>query len=168
AAQMAAFAGRLGPLLDGAARQIGVSARVLLAQAALETGWGRSVVGNNVFGVKAGSTWSGSQVEAATHEVEGGRSVSQTASFRSYGSLEDAVRDFVSLVGGSSRYRAALGAGDNARNYAEGLIKGGYATDGDYPAKLAAVAASPAIEAAVTGPIPLLPPNFAGNESRAS
>jgi flagellar protein FlgJ len=168
AGQQASFAARLGPLLEHAAKQLGVSARVLLAQAALETGWGRSVVGNNVFGIKAGPAWSGAAVTAATHEVENGRSVPQTAAFRAYGSLAEAVHDFVSLIAGSSRYRAAIGAGDDAKGYAAALIKGGYATDGNYPAKLAGVAASPAIGAAFTGPIPLLPPDFAGGESRAS
>jgi peptidoglycan hydrolase FlgJ len=166
-AEIAAFSGRLGPLLEPAARQLGVSPRVLLAQAALETGWGRSVVGNNIFGIKAGRSWPGAQVRAPTHEIENGKSVAETAAFRAYSSLADAVHDFVSLVGGSSRYRAALGSGDNARGYAQALIAGGYATDGDYPAKLATVAASPAIEAAFTGPIPLLPPGFANDGSRS-
>jgi flagellar protein FlgJ len=166
--QMTYFARRLGPLLQEAAQRLGVSARVLLAQAALETGWGRAVVGNNVFGIKAGSTWSGARVTAATHEVENGRSVPATAEFRSYGSLGEAVQDFVSLVADSGRYRSALGAGNNAKNYGEALIKSGYATDTDYPAKLAAVAASPAIEAAFVGPIPLVPPDFAGRGTATS
>jgi peptidoglycan hydrolase FlgJ len=157
------FLQRLEPLLDKAAQQLGVSPNVLLAQAALETGWGRSVVGNNVFGVKAGSNWQGAQATARTHEVEHGRTVAETAAFRSYGSLAEAVQDFVSLVAGSSRYRAALDAGDNANIYAQALIAGGYATDSNYPAKLAAVAASPTVAGAFSGPIQLLPAGFAGN-----
>lgn len=150
-AEISDFAQRLAPLLRNAAQQLGVSPRVLLAQAALETGWGRSVVGNNIFGVKAGSSWAGAQVSAATHEIENGQSVPQTASFRAYGSLDEAVRDFVSLIAGSSRYRAALGSGDDARSYGAALIAGGYATDDQYPDKLAAVAGSPAVTAAFAG-----------------
>jgi peptidoglycan hydrolase FlgJ len=162
------FAQRLGPLLEQAAQQLGVSPRVLLAQAALETGWGRSVVGNNVFGIKAGSSWHGAQVTAPTHEVQNGQMVAENASFRAYGSLADAVTDFVSLVAGSSRYRAALDTGDDARNYGRALVAGGYASDGDYPAKLAAVAASPAAADAFTGPIPLLPSSFGNSGLRST
>jgi peptidoglycan hydrolase FlgJ len=167
-AEVADFTRRLEPLLQRAAKQLGVSARVLLAQAALETGWGRSIVGNNVFGIKAGPSWSGATTTAATHEIEHGKSVAEIASFRAYRSLADAVHDFVSLVAGNGRYHAAIGAGDNARSYGEALLAGGYATDGDYPSKLAAITASPAVEAAFTGPIPLLPPGFVGAESRTS
>ncbi|HTT78230.1 MAG TPA: glucosaminidase domain-containing protein [Stellaceae bacterium] len=166
--EVAGFVDRLGPLLERAAKRLGVSARVLLAQAALETGWGRSIVGNNVFGIKAGSSWTGATVTAATHEVEHGKWVAATGSFRAYGSLADAVHDFVSLVAGNGRYRAALGSGDDARSYGEALVAGGYATDGDYPSKLAAITASPAVEAAFTGPIPLLPPGFVGGAGGTS
>src|SRR5882762_9864619 len=66
--QIASFTQQLAPLLQQAGQQLGVSPRILLAQAAIETGWGRSVVGNNIFGIKAGSSWSGDTVNAATHE----------------------------------------------------------------------------------------------------
>jgi peptidoglycan hydrolase FlgJ len=165
---VSAFVRRLEPLLERAAKQLGVSARVLLAQAALETGWGRSVVGNNIFGIKAGPEWSGAATTAATHEMENGKSVAETASFRSYGSLGDAVRDFVSLVAYSGRYQAALGSGDDARGYGKALVAGGYATDANYPSKLAAISASPTVEAAFTGPIPLLPPGFVSGQGGSS
>jgi flagellar protein FlgJ len=146
-AQIRSFTDQLGPLLQEAGRQLGVSPRILLAQAALETGWGRSVVGNNVFGIKASPSWQGSEVTTTTHEVEAGQMVQRQASFRSYPSLDAAVQDYVALVGGSHRYQAVIGVGDNAAAYAQGLLAGGYATDTEYAHKLEAVAASPAAAA---------------------
>ena len=147
--EIAAFTASLAPALQQAAEQLGVSPRILLAQAALETGWGRSVVGNNVFGIKAGPSWSGAVVKAATHEVQNGGTVTRTDSFRSYASLPEAVQDFASLIANSDRYRQALGAADNAAAYASALAAGGYATDSAYGAKLAAVAASPMLATAM-------------------
>jgi flagellar protein FlgJ len=143
------FAQNLAPALEQAGRRLGVSPRVLLAQAALETGWGHSVVGNNIFGIKAGASWSGATVAANTHEMTGGRLVAHRDSFRSYDSVGQAVDDYVALVSASDRYRAALGAGDDAATYARALTGGGYATDRDYAAKLTAVANSAAMSNAV-------------------
>ncbi|MGH7098458.1 MAG: glycoside hydrolase family 73 protein, partial [Stellaceae bacterium] len=149
AATIADFAQRIGPALQRAAAQLGVSSRILLAQAALESGWGRSVVGNNLFGIKADPSWRHARIAAMTHEVRDGRPTAERASFRAYASLGDAVADYVALIADSPRYRAALGAGDDAQGYGEALVRGGYATDGDYAQKLAAVADSPALLAAL-------------------
>jgi flagellar protein FlgJ len=150
--QVQSFTQQLGPLLQEAGRQLGVSPRILLAQAALETGWGRSVVGNNVFGIKASSSWQGSEVTTATHEVEAGQMVPRQASFRAYPSLDAAVQDYVRLIGNSPRYQSAIGAGDDAAAYARGLLAGGYATDTEYGHKLEAVAASSSAAAAIDAP----------------
>jgi flagellar protein FlgJ len=156
--QITSFTQQLGPLLKEAADQLGVSPRILMAQAAIETGWGRSVVGNNIFGIKAGSSWTGATVTTPTHEYENGQLVSVTDSFRSYPTLDAAVKDFVSLVSGSSRYQAALGSGDDAASYGRALVAGGWATDIDYVGKLASVAASPsATSAFVTAALPVQP-----------
>jgi len=148
AEQIQSFAQRLGPLLEEAGRQLGVSPKLLLAHSALETGWGRSVVGNNLFGIKAGPSWAGATVMAMTHEVEGGQTVSQQASFRAYPTLDAAVQDFVALISNSPRYRAVMGVGDDAAAYARSLLAGGYATDPDYARKLTGVVNSPAVAAA--------------------
>ena len=144
------FAEELGPAIQHAADKLHVSPRILLAQAALETGWGHSVVGNNVFGIKAGGAWSGATVSAPTHEVENGHLVAHRASFRAYASVGEAVDDYASLVSASDRYRAALGAGDNIAAYARALAAGGYATDRDYATKLLAIANSPRMSYAVS------------------
>lgn len=148
AEDIAAFTQKMMPLLEKAGQQLGVSPKILLAQSAIETGWGRSVVGNNMFGIKAGSSWTGQKVDAATHEYENGELVSITDAFRAYPNAEASVQDFVSLVSGSPRYRAALGAGDNTVSYAHGLLAGGWATDINYVQKLQSVASSAAANAA--------------------
>lgn len=149
AEDVSSFARGLAPSLLQAAEELGVSPRILLAQAALETAWGRSVVGNNVFGIKADSSWSGATVAARTHEMVGGRLVAREGNFRAYPSLSAAVQDYVSLVAGGTRYGAALGAGDDASAYARALAVGGYATDTGYAAKLASVAGSAHMEIAM-------------------
>lgn len=143
------FAHNMEPALHEAAARLGVSPRVLLAQAALETGWGHSVVGNNIFGVKAGTSWSGGKVTAPTHEMIDGHLVMQSGRFRSYANVTQAVDDYVSLVSASSRYRSAMDTGNNVVAYAHALAAGGYATDSDYAAKLVAVANSPKMAYAV-------------------
>ncbi len=157
---VAAFTAKVAPFIREAAQQLGVSPRILMAQTAIETGWGRSVVGNNLFGIKAGSSWSGATVTAPTHEYENGQYVSITDSFRAYPSYEASVQDFVSMVKNSPRYQAALGKGDDAGGYAHALISGGWATDIDYVRKLEAVAGG-ANATAPFAPVPLVPPNFA-------
>ncbi len=142
--QVRSFARQLRPALVEAGRQLGVSPRILLAHAALETGWGRSVVGNNLFGIKAGASWPGTEVTTLTHEQEEGERVSRMAAFRAYPSLDASVQDYVALIGESSRYQGLIGLGDDVRAYARGLIAGGYATDTDYGRKLEAVAADAA------------------------
>jgi flagellar protein FlgJ len=173
---IAAFSQKLMPLLQKAGAQLGVSPKILLAQAAIETGWGRSVVGNNLFGIKAGSSWTGAKVDAATHEYENGQLISITDAFRAYPNAEASVQDFVALVQNSSRYRAALGKADDVVGYAQALIAGGWATDINYVGKLQAVATGPSVAAASAPqaappaqpsanpepgqPISLLPANF--------
>ena len=145
------------PLLQQAGQQLGVSPKILLAQAAIETGWGSSVVGNNLFGIKAGSSWTGAKVDVATHEYENGQMVAIHDAFRAYPDAEASVRDFVSLVSSSPRYKAALGAGDDVVSYAQGLLAGGWATDIDYVHKLRTVAQGASV-AAATGNAPKPPP----------
>jgi peptidoglycan hydrolase FlgJ len=157
---VAAFSAKVAPLIREAAQQLRVSPRILMAQTAIETGWGRSVVGNNLFGIKAGSSWTGATVSAPTHEYESGQYVSITDNFRSYPNYEASVQDFVSMVKNSPRYQAALGKGEDATGYAHALLSGGWATDVEYVHKLTAVAGG-SNATAPFAPVPLVPPNFA-------
>lgn len=146
-AERAQFIRNLWPQAEQAGRQLGVHPVGLIAQAALESNWGRSVPqGNdgssshNLFGVKAAGTWHGTAVTASTREFTNGSASTTPAAFRAYASPEAGWQDYVALVGGSARYRAALNSGGDIGAYASALQRGGYATDPDYAHKVTAVA----------------------------
>ena len=146
-AQQAAFARTLWPDAQQAARQLGVNPVTLLAQAALETNWGRSVpqsaaggTSNNLFGIKAGSAWSGPAVANSTQEYSGGAATTVKAQFRSYDSTSRCFQDYVNLLKSNPRYAAALGSGSDVQAFGSALQQGGYATDPAYASKLTAVA----------------------------
>jgi flagellar protein FlgJ len=142
------FVQGLWPQAQQAGQQLGVDPTNLIAQAALETNWGRSLPhdggghsSNNLFGVKASGSWSGASVEAATREVAAdGSSSSAVAPFRAYSDTSESFQDYVALLRNSPRYAAALNTGSNAQAFAAGLQHGGYATDPDYVRKVSAVA----------------------------
>ncbi|MEK8090581.1 flagellar assembly peptidoglycan hydrolase FlgJ [Thermithiobacillus plumbiphilus] len=134
------------PAAREAAKALGVSPVAVLAHAALETGWGKSVPRDgknqpsfNLFGIKA-SGWAGRQVEAGTHEFRQGLQQMERAAFRAYDSVADGVQDYARLLQGSKRYQQVLGMGDDIAGFARGLQKAGYATDPRYAEKLTATA----------------------------
>lgn len=146
-AQQTAFAQALWPDAQQAARQLGVNPVTLLAQAALETNWGRSVpqgadgsTSNNLFGIKAAAGWSGPAVSNSTLEYSGGSASTVKAQFRSYGSAGQCFQDYVDLLKSNPRYAAALGTGNDVQAFGSALQQGGYATDPAYASKLTAVA----------------------------
>ena len=149
------FVASIWPHAEKAARELGVDPRALVAQAALETGWGRRHIkrdnggsSHNLFGIKA-SGWKGESASAATHEYVDGQRQSQTARFRAYGSPAESFGDYVRMLKNSPRYQAALKAGSDVRGFAQGLQRAGYATDPGYAAKIAAIAAGLTIDRAV-------------------
>ncbi|MDO1528343.1 flagellar assembly peptidoglycan hydrolase FlgJ [Fulvimonas sp. R45] len=150
------FVRELAPYARRAARQLGVSVRAVLAQAALETDWGRRMPrgtdgrsSNNLFGIKDGGGWDGDCASVPTVEYEDGIAVRRQARFRAYASPGESFADYARLLGGSPRYAQALGHGDDVRGFAQALVQGGYATDPDYAGKLAALADSPAMRQAL-------------------
>ncbi|MFA0923752.1 flagellar assembly peptidoglycan hydrolase FlgJ [Xanthomonas fragariae] len=147
------FVAKIWTHAQKAARELGVDPRALVAQAALETGWGRRGIGNggdsnNLFGIKA-TGWSGDKVTTGTHEYVNGVKVTETADFRAYGSAEESFADYVRLLKNNSRYQPALQAGTDIKGFARGLQQAGYATDPGYAAKIAAIANGPTIDRAV-------------------
>jgi flagellar protein FlgJ len=143
------FVKNLEPLAQQAASRLGVSPDNLIAQAALETGWGQHVPSAsngassfNLFGVKAGGGWGGDSVNSLTTEVSNGRAVSLPQAFRSYDSVQQGLNDYVSLLQRNSRYQQALGTGADVSAFAGALARGGYATDPNYVQKLEATAAT--------------------------
>lgn len=149
AGSRAAFLESILPAATKAAQALGVSPRSIIAQAALETGWGRSMPRNadgqpslNLFGIKATPSWRGASVASETSEFMGGQTVRQVERFRAYESIEASFADHARLLSNSSRYAAALNSGDDTHAYARALQSGGYATDPNYARKLVAVAES--------------------------
>ncbi|HTC44486.1 MAG TPA: flagellar assembly peptidoglycan hydrolase FlgJ [Steroidobacteraceae bacterium] len=139
----------LWPQAQQAGQQLGVAPSNLIAQAALETNWGRNLphdgtghTSNNLFGVKATGSWEGASVQAQTTEVTAQGSSSELAPFRSYADATQSFQDYVSILRNNPRYAAALNTGADARAFATGLQRGGYATDPDYARKVSAVASN--------------------------
>ncbi|MBS0348459.1 MAG: glucosaminidase domain-containing protein [Proteobacteria bacterium] len=143
-----AFLDAIAPLAAETGRRLGVSPEILAAQAALESGWGQRPIRqsdgrdtHNLFGLKAGGAWQGDSASIATTEYEGGAKLTRTERFRSYANPGEAFRDFGRLLLDNPRYQGALNTGGDVAAYARGLARGGYATDPQYGAKLARIAA---------------------------
>lgn len=137
-----AFVDRLLPAAASAEQKTGIPAHFMVAHAALETGWGKSEPRRadgspsfNLFGIKAGASWRGPSVEAATTEVVAGVAQRRTERFRAYSSYAEAVNDYAQLLTNNPRYAAALGAREPAL-FAQSLQSAGYATDPLYAVKL--------------------------------
>jgi flagellar protein FlgJ len=146
AARRQRFIDQVMPHAQAAARELGVDPRAVIAQAALETGWGTAQpadaggASHNLFGIKAGASWHGASVVSDTTEYSGGQRGSENARFRSYEDVAESVADYVRVLKDNPRYAAALNTGSDVRAFATALQKGGYATDPDYAEKLVAVA----------------------------
>jgi flagellar protein FlgJ len=141
------FVNTMLPMAKEAADRIGVDPRYLVAQAALETGWGKSVMraqdgssSHNLFGIKAGSSWNGGSARAITSEFRNGAMVKETAEFRSYDSYKDSFHDLVTLLQSNNRYQEVVKSADNPEQFVRELQKAGYATDPDYASKISQIA----------------------------
>ncbi|WP_175651507.1 flagellar assembly peptidoglycan hydrolase FlgJ [Pseudomonas sp. Marseille-P9899] len=141
------FVSTMLPMAEQAAKRIGIDPRYLVAQAALETGWGKSVMrssdgssSHNLFGIKATGNWQGDSARAITSEFRDGQFVKETAAFRSYDSYQDSFHDLVSLLQNNSRYQEAVKSADNPEQFVRELQKAGYATDPDYASKISQIA----------------------------
>ncbi len=128
---------------EQAANELGVNPRVLIAQAALETGWGQKIIKRedgtssfNLFGIKADRAWAGDATTVSTLEYKDGVMNKEAASFRSYESFQQSFDDYVEFVKNGSRYQEALGHDGDARLYIKSLQDAGYATDPMYAEKV--------------------------------
>ncbi|MFL9675897.1 flagellar assembly peptidoglycan hydrolase FlgJ [Pseudomonas marginalis] len=141
------FVATMLPMAKAAAARIGVDPKYLVAQAALETGWGKSVMraedgssSHNLFGIKAGQSWQGGQARAITSEFRDGAMVKETAQFRSYASYQDSFHDLVTLLQSNDRYKEVVKSADNPEQFVRELQKAGYATDPAYASKISQIA----------------------------
>jgi flagellar protein FlgJ len=139
------FTAKLSDAARTAAAATGIPEALILAQAALESGWGkREVRGDdgartfNVFGIKADRSWTGAATEATTTEVVDGAPQRVKAKFRTYTSYQEAFSDYAKFLTSNPRYSAALSARDPTK-IAHALQRAGYATDPDYAGKLVRV-----------------------------
>ena len=159
----AEFVHRMLPPIRRAAGALGLDPMGMLAQAALETGWGQRMPRNadgslshNMFGIKAGDEWAGARASADTMEVTNGVATPRRTTFRAYGSIEESVNDFASLLKNSPRYRDVIAAGGNAGAYIASMGKSGYATDPEYGNKLSQILHSDTLQSALAARIAAL------------
>ncbi|MFT6916782.1 MAG: flagellar protein FlgJ [Motiliproteus sp.] len=138
-----AFIQQLLPVAERVAAKAGVAPEMLVAQAALETGWGKHLPrhgdggsSHNLFGIKADQRWEGERVTTSTLEFRDGLAQREKATFRAYGSYEQSMQDYVEFVSQSPRYQGALEQAHDARSYTRQLQLAGYATDPDYSNKI--------------------------------
>lgn len=147
------FIQQLYPAAEKIAKEMGVSPKAIISQAALETGWGKFMIhseedtkGNkensfNFFGIKADSRWSGDKVSVTTHEYRDGKRVTEKADFRAYPNIEAGLKDYSNFLK-TQRYEKAMAAGTDVEKYAKELQQAGYATDPQYAQKISRIANS--------------------------
>lgn len=133
------FIAKIGPLAKKEEQQSGILASLTIAQAILESGWGNSgltVKGNALFGIKAGSNWSGKVYNAKTQECYDGKNFETiTAGFRAYNTWEESIKDHSRLLTSLTRYKKVVGEKDYKKACRE-IQAAGYATDPNYANKL--------------------------------
>lgn len=135
------------PYAKDTADKLGVDASILVAQSALETGWGKYVLtnehgqsSNNVFNIKATPGWQAKRVAHHTLEFNNGVVYREAAEFRAYDSVQGSFEDYALFIGENGRYKNALQKAGNNDEYIKQLQQAGYATDPDYANKVLAVA----------------------------
>ncbi len=141
------FVSKMSRAANLASQQSGVPARLIMGQAALESGWGKREIKHpdgstsyNLFGIKAGASWNGKVVNVLTTEYEGGVAKKVTQPFRAYSSYEESFSDYARLIGNSPRYEAVTQA-RNEIDAARKIQDAGYATDPRYAQKLIGIMA---------------------------
>lgn len=149
------FVQRMMPHAQEAATKLGVRPEVLVAQAALESGWGQRSIRHadgseayNLFGIKAKGGWSGERAVVSTLEYEGGVAVRKREPFRAYQSYRESFMDYAEFITANPRYAKALESTGNPGQYYRELQKAGYATDPQYANKLGSILASLPLQAA--------------------
>jgi flagellar protein FlgJ len=144
------------PAVRRATESLNVSPEAVLAQSALETGWGQRMPkladgspSYNMFGIKAGDDWHGARAVADTMEIVDGVATPKKVAFRAYASPEESVADFAKLLTNSPRYKEALASAGDAQSYIDSIGRAGYATDPEYSNKLSHILDSGTIQAAL-------------------
>lgn len=139
------FVDKMGDAAQQAAARTGIPTRLILSQAALESGWGRREIlhedgttSHNLFGIKATGGWKGKVVNVMTTEYENGVARKVMQPFRAYDSYAESFADYARLISQSRRYSEVLTAG-SAEEAAHRIQEAGYATDPGYADKLISI-----------------------------
>lgn len=150
------FVAALYPAAKPIAKQLGVDAKAIVAQAALETGWGKHIISDsqgrnsfNFFGIKADSRWSGESVDVVTHEYRDGVAVKENARFRAYASMQEGLQDYALFLQSHERYQGAIHQNLNGSQYGHALQKAGYATDPAYGSKIERISSGDLLQQAL-------------------
>ncbi len=137
------FVTQLYPHAKKAAEALGTEPEVLIAQSALETGWGQKMIksadgqrSHNLFNIKADKRWQGEKAQVSTLEYEQGSAVKQQADFRVYDSIEQSFNDFVDFISNGQRYQQAKAVAAKPAEFIQALQDAGYATDPQYASKV--------------------------------
>jgi flagellar protein FlgJ len=138
-----AFFDRMKAHANEAASTTGIPAKFMLGQAALESGWGKREIRNpdgstshNLFGIKAGTNWTGRTVSVTTTEYVNGIPRQSVQKFRAYSSYAESFKDYATLITKSPRYSAVASNSGSVEGFATSLQRAGYATDPRYAEKL--------------------------------
>jgi flagellar protein FlgJ len=138
-----AFVTQLWPHAERTARSLRIAPEALIAQAALETGWGKHVMRRadghssfNLFGIKADKAWTGERVTSETIEFRDGLMRKERATFRAYTSLAEGLADYADFLRSNPRYQETLNKAGDAAGFAQALAAAGYATDPEYSQKI--------------------------------
>ena len=152
------FGKAVWPHVKRAAQFLNVSPIAVLAQTALETGWGSKVMPDakggssfNLFGIKAGGGWQGDSVAKSTLEFENGVAHRETARFRAYTDVSGTFDDYAEFLSNNPRYATVVGKGDDVAGFAQALQDSGYATDPQYARKIKAIFDGPTMRRVMDG-----------------
>ncbi|MFC0338522.1 flagellar protein FlgJ [Kushneria avicenniae] len=147
APHVSSFVTKMGSAARAVSERTGIPHQLILAQAALETGWGAKEIrtsdgqaSHNLFNIKATGSWQGDRASVTTTEFEAGTARKERAAFRVYDSYEAAFSDYARLLTDNPRYQPVLDA-RTPEAAAHALQDCGYATDPRYGDKLVAIMA---------------------------
>lgn len=149
------FVQELSPIARDVSEKTGVPAQVMIAQAALETGWGRDMIGGeqepsrNLFGIKADERWDGEKVRITTTEYRDGMPLKEKADFRAYPDYASSFEDYASFLNENPRYERVLQKADEPQAFAQALQDAGYATDPAYADKIQNIMDQPTLGAVI-------------------
>ena len=129
------FLAKMAPTAQAIGGKWKIPPSVIIAQAALETGWGQEVKGNAYFGIKQGAS-TGEAIRFTTQEIIDGQKVTLVDRFRAYRSMQEATHAYAEFLHDTPRYQKALRDTSDSAKFVEALQEAGYASDPRYAEKL--------------------------------